>query len=189
MGFFRKKNEIPEKLKKFQQTWKTHFPNWEYRLWSDKDNYNLIKEHYPWFLEIYQNYKFPIQKADAIRPFILFHYGGMYVDLDYECLKNFEKLIDLDNKNIYLVRSPFLNENLQNSLMISSKNHPFLKNYINEMILAKNTKYLLHHTTILNTTGPNILDKTFEKYSQNVKLLDIQRFNPTNEKFLKYFHF
>ena len=37
---------------------------------------------YPWFLETFDNYQFPIQRADAIRYFVLAHYGGIYIDLD-----------------------------------------------------------------------------------------------------------
>ena len=37
---------------------------------------------YPWFLEDWDQYEFPIQRADAIRYFVLSHYGGIYIDLD-----------------------------------------------------------------------------------------------------------
>ena len=63
----------------------------------------MIKNHYPWFLDTYNNYKYKIQKIDAIRPFILYHYGGMYVDLDYECFKPFDDAIDFNKDNVYIV--------------------------------------------------------------------------------------
>lgn len=44
--------------------------------------YKLLKHRYPWFLEDWDGYEFPIQRADAIRYFILAHYGGIYIDLD-----------------------------------------------------------------------------------------------------------
>lgn len=37
---------------------------------------------YPWFLDTFDGYPFPIQRADAIRYFVLAHYGGVYLDLD-----------------------------------------------------------------------------------------------------------
>ena len=42
----------------------------------------FIAAEYPWFLETFQNYRYPIQRADAIRYFVLAHYGGTYIDLD-----------------------------------------------------------------------------------------------------------
>ena len=29
--------------------------------------YEFIKEEYPWFLDTFENYKYPIERADAIR--------------------------------------------------------------------------------------------------------------------------
>ena len=42
----------------------------------------LIATEYPWFLTTFDNYTQPIQRADAIRYFVLSHYGGIYIDLD-----------------------------------------------------------------------------------------------------------
>ena len=40
---------------------------------------------YPWFLETFDGYPYPIQRADAIRYFVLHHFGGIYIDLDDVC--------------------------------------------------------------------------------------------------------
>lgn len=42
----------------------------------------LMTIRYPWFLETYDGYPYPIQRADAIRYFVLHHFGGIYIDLD-----------------------------------------------------------------------------------------------------------
>ena len=55
---------------------KSHHEDWEYRYWTDEDNYNLIAEHYPWFLPCYNSYKWPIQRADAVRYFICINMEG-----------------------------------------------------------------------------------------------------------------
>jgi len=47
----------------------------------------LIGVRYPWFLETWDSYPFPIERADAIRYFALVHYGGIYIDLDDVRLK------------------------------------------------------------------------------------------------------
>ena len=43
---------------------------------------SLTAYRYPWFLETWDNYPFNIERADAIRYFVLAHYGGVYIDLD-----------------------------------------------------------------------------------------------------------
>ena len=56
-----------------------------YQLWTNDTTRELLTNEYPWFLRTYDNYKYPIQRADSIRYFILAHYGGIYVDLDNVC--------------------------------------------------------------------------------------------------------
>jgi len=42
----------------------------------------LTVARYPWFLETFDGYVYPIQRADAIRYFVLYYFGGIYIDLD-----------------------------------------------------------------------------------------------------------
>lgn len=55
------------------------------QLWTNEKARNFIAKEYDWFLETYDNYPYPIMRADAIRYFILNHYGGIYIDLDDVC--------------------------------------------------------------------------------------------------------
>lgn len=51
-------------------------------MWTDAKSRELIATEYPWFLNTFDNYTQPIQRADAIRYFVLAHFGGIYLDLD-----------------------------------------------------------------------------------------------------------
>lgn len=90
---------IPEIWQEPQQTCLDLHPDYEYKLWTDKKAREFIaneyattpqpQEHqaltilrYPWFLETFDGYPYPIQRADAIRYFVLHHFGGIYIDLD-----------------------------------------------------------------------------------------------------------
>lgn len=55
-------------------------------MWTDEKSRELIVAEYPWFLETFDGYAHPIQRADAIRYFVLAHFGGIYVDLDDVCI-------------------------------------------------------------------------------------------------------
>lgn len=46
---------------------------WEYMLWSDEASRDFIKREYDWFLPTFDGYAYPIQRADAIRYFVLHH--------------------------------------------------------------------------------------------------------------------
>jgi hypothetical protein len=71
----------------WQESWKTHHPDWEYRLWTDEDNERLVRDHYPQFLEGYRSLSKGVIKSDIARALLLHKFGGLYADLDYICLK------------------------------------------------------------------------------------------------------
>ena len=52
-----------------------------YRLWTDEDNYNLIKDHYAWFLDTYESLPKPVMKADSARYLYMYHLGGIVAAL------------------------------------------------------------------------------------------------------------
>jgi len=169
-----KTNEIPEKWKELQKTWK--LPNYKYILWTDQDNRNLIKNKFPWFLNQYDNYEYPIQRADVIRPFILYDQGGIYVDLDLEYLNDFWEELDQDKINI--PESPyFYNEKVQNIFIASRKGHPGLLEIVELFKKMKDYKNTSSDKTVLMTTGPNIYDQ-FIINNKNVKILNKKKWNP-----------
>ncbi len=53
-----------------------------WQLWTEKASRDFIELEYPWFLKTYDRYSFPVQRVDAVRYFLLLHYGGIYIDLD-----------------------------------------------------------------------------------------------------------
>ena len=53
-----------------------------FQLWNNETAVELLTTFYPDFYPIWANYKYPIQRADSIRYFILAHHGGIYIDLD-----------------------------------------------------------------------------------------------------------
>nr|POE82348.1 mannosyl phosphorylinositol ceramide synthase sur1 [Quercus suber] len=55
---------------------------WEHMLWTSKASRDFIELEFPWFLPTYDNFRFPVQKIDALRYFLMRHYGGIYIDLD-----------------------------------------------------------------------------------------------------------
>lgn len=80
------KGELPEKYNYFQSTWKEHHPDWEYRLWTEKEieAFGLTNKS---AYDESTNYG---QKSDIARYEILYRMGGLYVDTDFECLNNFD---------------------------------------------------------------------------------------------------
>jgi len=148
-----KNNQIPSKFQKWHSEWQKLYPSPEYQhiLWTDDTARQFIQTHYPWFLSIYDNYEHNINRADAVRYFILYHYGGIYADLDYEPLVNFYNY--LPTNMVGFIESPYYwNEKRQNSFMTSPIHDPFWLDLFT--VLIKNSIY----DDVLIKTGPSLVD-------------------------------
>ena len=120
---------LPHRFATWSKSWSTCFPGWERKLWTDDDNQQFIAKHYAWFLPTYKKYS-NIYKADAVRYFYMYHYGGIYADLDAECLRPFEHLIKNHSIVFGAMEGKYTGHDppegyVQNSLMYSRARHPF----------------------------------------------------------------
>lgn len=79
---------LPEKFKYFTQTWQHYHPDWEYILWTDADiaKLNLVNQK---SYDAAINYA---ERSDIARYEILYRFGGLYVDTDFECIQPFDIL-------------------------------------------------------------------------------------------------
>jgi mannosyltransferase OCH1-like enzyme len=159
---------------KCQESWKKHFPDFEYKMWTDEDLDQLIKNDFLWFYEIYEKYDKNIKRIDIARYFILHKYGGIYADMDYICFKNFYDLLPKDKVSIAISRFPE-NEYMQNALMISPKEHPFWMNVIKKATERYNTNY--NNGFVLDATGPRLIDSTYEENKDYVNPLPVKLYN------------
>jgi len=152
----------------------THHPDWEYWLWTDVDNRAFISEHYAWFLPVYDGYPENIMRADAVRYFMLYHYGGLYVDLDFECLRPLEPLLvgrevvialePLEHLEKELVRQRSFKQVLCNALIASQPKHPFWEQVFQELKVYQNAN------DPLDATGPFMLTRAYDSFSQREAL-------------------
>ncbi|NDB84025.1 MAG: glycosyl transferase, partial [Alphaproteobacteria bacterium] len=62
---------------------------YELMFWTDEMILKLISEEYPNFYNIYKMARTGVQKGDIARILLVYHYGGIYIDLDVLILKDF----------------------------------------------------------------------------------------------------
>ena len=82
----------PEKYQVMKKTWRDLHPDWTFMEWDLEKSRTFLKSHYPGYLDMFDGYIKDIFKVDAIRYFLLHHYGGFYVDSDCTCIRNIENL-------------------------------------------------------------------------------------------------
>jgi len=157
----------------------------EYKLWTDEDNRNLIKDHFPWFLQKFDAYKNPIQRADAVRYFILYKYGGIYSDLDIQPKDNFCEFYEMYKKADVCLPSTkhgnsFGDQNISNCFMMSQAEsafwplvwkrlqEPFKNTHFWKPLLARS-----HYFEVLFTTGPGIICEAYKDYEFREEIVKI----------------
>eukprot|EP00834_Sanchytrium_tribonematis_P007157 NODE_609_length_5433_cov_1.015186.p2 type:complete len:386 gc:universal NODE_609_length_5433_cov_1.015186:126-1283(+) len=153
-----KNTKIPKDYNPFLKDCLDTHPTWKNVLWTDKDNYELVRREFPQYLYIYQRFQRNIERADFIRYLYMYHYGGLYVDLDVDCLKNSEELIK-DKIIVLGAMGEDFPHNVPNAIMYSRKKHPFWLFVVN-LITTK----MHHNMGVESTTGPVILKDAYELF-------------------------
>lgn len=113
---------LPEEFKAYQQSWIDHHPDWAYKLWTDED----VAQMELYNQEFYDETKNYGVKADILRYEILYEYGGVFVDIDFECLRPLDDLLCYD---FYVGIEPFEHSSIQTApgLFGTRPGHPILK--------------------------------------------------------------
>ncbi|XP_064627635.1 uncharacterized protein LOC135487611 isoform X2 [Lineus longissimus] len=174
--------EVPQEFAEYTKTWLKLNPGWQYWFWTDKDAEKFVKFKYPKYYDMFKNYPEPIHRADAMRYFILYEFGGWYADLDMEDLKPLDDFGKIHN--CIISQEPwghvlFIWHRTRlacNALMAARPKHPYFK-YVVEQLpknAPKNGK-----TNAMATTGPIMIDSTLYQYEKIMKQSNTFKQNET----------
>jgi len=107
---------LPEKNKQNHNDIKKLNPDWEFIVWDKKMILQLL-QNYPKLLSLYKKVDqlsgvihSKVTQSDIARYVILKEYGGLYYDIDYECISSFNELFrgtNTTNKTVYIASSTF----------------------------------------------------------------------------------
>lgn len=123
---------FPEKSQKLLELWKKYHPEWEIRLWTDKEVQSLMPLINQQSYDTANNFG---EKSDIARYEILYRFEGLYVDHDFICLKSFE---DLHYRyDFYAGIGHVWQPLFCNSLMGSCAHHPILKLCIDQIYMQQ----------------------------------------------------
>jgi Glycosyltransferase sugar-binding region containing DXD motif len=67
-------------------------PSWEYMFWSDADAEEFIKQRHS---DLYTQWKAlspPMKRVDSLRYLLMHTFGGVYIDVDVECVRPLDEL-------------------------------------------------------------------------------------------------
>jgi glycosyltransferase involved in cell wall biosynthesis len=176
-----KDRRVPFDYLGFVDSWRRFHPNWEYRFWSDEDNRRFIAKHYPRFLARFEAYAEPIQRAQAVRCFLLEHFGGLFVDLDVRACKSIEPLLAGKTCVAGLARPSRARRGqgarpIGDAILAAIPRHPFLQ------AVTRRWQELGHSAGEDDTTGSSILTEVFDAFDhpESVELAAPAQLDPLN---------
>jgi len=83
---------IPEKDQSFIEGWKKLHPDYEFKLWNES---NVDLNACEYIKEAVKHKKWSFI-SDYIRAYVLYNYGGIYIDTDVELMKPFDEFLKYD---------------------------------------------------------------------------------------------
>ena len=180
-----KTKEIPKELVFCVESWSRLNPGWEYKLWTDVEMDSFVKKEFPEIYSTYVEYPAGIFRADLFRLLVVYKMGGVYVDLDMECIKSLDYLIKTFIKDKDLA---FSFEPPAQSKIIFNINQLYAVNFLitkpNNEIIYKMISCIAQNEIIKNdiikTTGPVAITKCLNGLllNEGVVVLDWKVVNP-----------
>lgn len=178
-----KTEKLPDNVVSFAQSWGRFNPSWRRILWTDRMLLSFVAEHYPQFLELYMRYPREVCRTDAARLMILHTFGGVYADIDAECVAPLDSLEQ--ESRLVLCQEPPLHWKhhapyrghpfiVFNGVMASPAGHPFLHHVIERL---PETRY---GNEVMDIAGPCMLTGRYLGYTakDSIVLYPCQLFTP-----------
>jgi len=154
-------------------SWRRLNPGWEWRLWTDADLLALVRADYPALEQLYLSYPNSVQRADLGRYLVLDRFGGLYADIDTQCLTPVEPLAA--ERRIILCEEPIehrhhcdalgLERMYFNGVMAGPARHPFWAHLVQGV---QRCVHASHH--VLESTGPLVLTGAVLDYPEPTDL-------------------
>lgn len=169
-----KTKEIPEQWQEAVNACREKHPDFRYILWTDEAMEKFMLKYFPQYYDMYMEYPYNIQRCDAFRYFVLYKYGGIYLDMDIKCKKSLNAY--LDNELVF-VKSMNITSSYTNSFIMSVPKHPFFASCIQNLETYKDYLYYAgKHFHVIFSTGPGFINKMITQYQPIHKVMPKEDF-------------
>ena len=166
-----------------QRSWSKLTPDFKYKLWNKTMVDTFLETHYPEIYVLYMSYSSWMTRHDVSRYVIIYHFGGIYADIDTRCTGNISQLLSnvykkkrqvvLHIGNVYLATTDFF---------AATAKHPFLLHVLSGLSEAKRW-YIFPYFNIILSAGPAYLHGRYRHYQSKEQIMTLP---DVNEYF---FHF
>ncbi|MDR6999831.1 glycosyltransferase [Neobacillus niacini] len=162
-------NPIPDSYLKYIHTWKQIHPDWEVKLWTDS---NMPRFHNQ---ELYDQASNLAEKADIARYELVYKFGGIFIDIHFECFKSLVPLLTgIDGFVVKSLWEGFIS----NGFFGAVPDHPVLKTAVDS--LPNWVKMHSNRSTNVKT-GPHFFTNVI-KNKTDLAVFDSNLFFPYSNK-------
>lgn len=136
---------LPAKYLSMIDTWKHHHPTWEVILWNDENTqtFQFINESH---FKLAPNFG---MKSDILRYEVLSRYGGVYVDIDYECIRSLDDVVI--HCDFFVGFSHTEVVEINNGLIGCVPRHPIMQLLINDIAVQTTVQAVLKNDALADT--------------------------------------
>ncbi len=158
-------------------------PGWQFRLWDDAENAQLVAEHFPEHFAAFQHISRGVMKADIARLVYMHAFGGVYMDTDYKLFTGFDDRFLSASCIFGVERGRFeaagqgltTSDDVKfgNAFFAAQRGHPFFSAMINS-IFEKAPFDNLSDWELMTTSGPQGLSRFFLDNLSEYKDIEIR---------------
>jgi mannosyltransferase OCH1-like enzyme len=155
-----KNASVPLRWRHLVESVKRNHPGWTYRLWTDEEMDAHVQARHPALHPVYVAFEKNVMRADVFRYVLMYDFGGLYCDLDYEFLRPYpygDAEVVLSEE-----RSPGHGDGdlqIANYVFASAPGHPFWKDVLDDLV--HNPPVVHTVDDIVAATGPGFLTRIF----------------------------
>ena len=140
---------MPDECRDWIAGWLEAHPGWTHRIWSEDNRPTLANE------EAFLAAEVLAQRADILRYEVVLRHGGVYLDTDFECLRNIEELLH----GVAAFTGEEEPGQLANGIFGAVPGHPWLRDLVDRLPAS-----LTEHATIPEATGPGLITRVTEDH-------------------------
>lgn len=168
-----KSDQFPADLARLKKGWEQRNPEFAHRFYDDQGCREVVAEAFPDFIDDYDRLPLPIMKADVFRYAVIYRDGGVYADMDMECLRPIGKILRMGScllsEEAHLgrrrqadlqYRRPF---QIANCIFAAAPKHPFFKAAFERAFALFRALPANAEIHVEDLTGPRMLTRLHEE--------------------------
>jgi inositol phosphorylceramide mannosyltransferase catalytic subunit len=166
-----KSRALPSDAARLVQDWRGRHPDWDIRFFDDADCREVVRSVAPERLDLYDRLPFGVMRADVFRYAVVLRDGGVYADIDMECLRPIDDLLEVDACLLAVearlgrtrtrelgYAAPF---QIANCIFAAEPGHPFVRAALDRAFARVAAVPVPSRDEVEDLTGPRMLTRLF----------------------------